>query len=311
MTLQQLKVLCEIAERNLNFSRTATALNTTQPAISRIIRSLEHELGTELLVRSGKSILRLTPQGEEAVVRARLVLLEIDNISRIGVEQENAHAGEMTVASTHTQASYGLVRAIQTFKTRYPNVMLHMRLGFPLEIAQWISKGEVDVGVNAQPEKLPDNIITLEAYQIQRCVIAPAGHPILKLKKPSARDIAQYPVVDYSSRARTGTLLRELFANAGVAPHIAITAADATAVVAYVEAGLGIAVVQAQVIEYLRDNRIGAIDASHLFPVSWTKILLRKDAYLRSFMYDFVELVAPQWTKDKVSSLMHGAFKMI
>ena len=62
----------ELAERGLNFSRTASALNTTQPAISRMIRSLEQELGTELLVRRGKTMLRLSPQGEEAVARARL-----------------------------------------------------------------------------------------------------------------------------------------------------------------------------------------------------------------------------------------------
>ncbi|MGZ8212609.1 MAG: LysR family transcriptional regulator, partial [Burkholderiales bacterium] len=53
MTLQQLRVLCEVADRGLNFSRTAAALNTTQPAVSRIIRSLEQEMGTELMIRSG------------------------------------------------------------------------------------------------------------------------------------------------------------------------------------------------------------------------------------------------------------------
>ena len=83
MTLQQLRAFCELAERGLNFSRTAAALNTTQPAISRMIRSLEQELGTDLLVRRGKTMLRLSPQGEEAVARARQVMLEISNIARI------------------------------------------------------------------------------------------------------------------------------------------------------------------------------------------------------------------------------------
>lgn len=80
MTLQQLRALCELAERGLNFSRTASALNTTQPAISRMIRSLEQELGADLLVRRGKTMLRLSPEGEEAVARARKVMLEISNI---------------------------------------------------------------------------------------------------------------------------------------------------------------------------------------------------------------------------------------
>ena len=70
MTLQQLKALCEVVERGLNFSRTAAALNTTQPAISRMIRSLEQEMGAELMVRSGTRILRLTPQGEDVAITA-------------------------------------------------------------------------------------------------------------------------------------------------------------------------------------------------------------------------------------------------
>ena len=306
MTLQQLRALCELAERGLNFSRTASALNTTQPAISRMIRSLEQELGTDLLVRRGKTMVCLSPEGEEAVARARQVMLEISNISRISVEKNNADRGEMTIATTHTQASYGLVSAIRKFKTLYPRVTLHLRNGAPAEIAQWVSMGRVDIGINARPQRLPANIVAIEAYRIDRCIIAPAGHPILKLRKPSIKDIARYPIIDYDHDAHTGALLSNLFVNAGVEPNIAVTGTDATAVMAYVEAGIGIAILQKQIFEGLSNRRIRAVDASHLVPTSAAMLLLRKNAYLHSFMYRFIELVAPQWPKSAVEKRLYG-----
>jgi DNA-binding transcriptional LysR family regulator len=300
MTLQQLRALCELAERGLNFSRTAAALNTTQPAISRMIRSLEHELGADLLVRRGKTMLRLTTEGEEALLRARQVLLEITNIAQIGVEKKDAERGELTIATTHTQASYGLVAAISDFRAAHPGVTLHMRDGAPAEIAQWVSMGQVDLGINARPQRVPANIVALDAYRIERCIIAPLGHPILRLRKPAVRDIARYPIIDYEQGARTGEMLRNLFVNAGVESDVAVTATDATAVMAYVEAGVGIAILQKQILDQLRHRRIGAVDATHLVPASTTMLLLRKKAYLRNFVYRFIEIVAPQWPREEV-----------
>jgi len=307
VTLQQLKALCEIAERGLNFSRAAVALNTTQPAISRMIRSLEQELGVELLVRSGKAMLRLTPEGEEAVTRARAVLLEIGTLSSIGVEQKHPRSGEIKIATTHTQASYGLVEPIKTFKARYPQVALHMQHGTPGDIAQWVSKGYVDLGVNARPQKVPENIVTLEAYRIERCIVAPPGHPILAIRKPTAKDLARYPMIDYEEGAQTAALLRAIFVNADVVPHISVTGTDATAVMAYAEAGIGIAILQKQIFDRTRAKRLRAIDASHLFPESKTMIFMRRNARPPSFVYDFIELVSPQWTRLEVDKLLHGS----
>ena len=179
-----------------------------------------------------------------------------------------------------------------------------MRNGTPAQIAQWVSMGRVDLGINARPQKLPTNIVAIEAYRIDRCIIAPTGHPILKLRKPSIKDIARYPIIDYDHDAHTGVLLRNLFVNAGVEPNIAVTGTDATAVMAYVEAGIGIAILQKQISEGVSNRRIRAVDASHLVPMSATMMLLRKNAYLHGFMYRFIELVAPQWPRTEVEKLL-------
>lgn len=306
MTLQQLRALCEVAEHGLNFSRAAVALNTTQPAVSRMIRALEQELGVDLLVRSGKTMLGLTPEGEEALTRARAVLLEIGSLSRTGAERTHPRIGQIKIATTHTQASYGLVEPIKRFKARYPLVALDLRHGTPDEVAQAVSKGYVDLGVNARPEQLPPNVVTLEAYRIDRCIVAPSGHPILGNPKPTAEDVARHPMIGFEEGTRTAALLRAMFVHAGVTPRITVTATDATAVMAYAEAGIGIAIVQKQVVERTRTRRLRTIDASHLFPKSAAMIFMRRNSRPPGFVYDFIELVSPRWTRSEVDRMLRN-----
>ena len=303
MTLQQLRALCEVVERGLNFSRTAAALNTTQPAISRMIRSLEQEMGAELMVRSGTRILRLTPQGEDVVNRARKILLDVKNLGRIANERTQSRAGSMTIATTHTQAAYGLVGVVKKFTGLYPDVNLQLRQGAPGEIAQWISKGEVDIGISASPKTIPSNVVSVDAYPIERCIIAPVGHPILKIAKLTAKDIGRYPIIAYDERARTGALLSELFAREGVEPKIVVRATDSDVVMSYVAAGIGIALLQKQIVRHEKRKGIRAVDIAHLLPPAMTKLSFRRDAYLPSYMYEFIALVAPQWTREALDKL--------
>jgi len=63
MNLQQLRYLCGIADHELNISKAAEALHTSQPGVTRQIRQLEEELRAELLVRRGNRIAALTEAG--------------------------------------------------------------------------------------------------------------------------------------------------------------------------------------------------------------------------------------------------------
>ena len=60
MNLQQLRYVSEVAKRNLNVSEAAEALHTSQPGVSKQIRGLEAELGTEIFVRQGRRFTAVT-----------------------------------------------------------------------------------------------------------------------------------------------------------------------------------------------------------------------------------------------------------
>jgi LysR family cys regulon transcriptional activator len=272
-----------------------------------MIRSLEQEMGAELMVRSGTRILRLTPQGEDVVTRARKILLDVRNLARIANERTRARTGVLNVATTHTQAAYGLVGVVKKFTALYPDVNLNLRHGTAADIATWIAKGEVDVGISANPKTIPANVISVDAYPIERCIVAPAGHPILQRRKATVKDIARYPIIAYDERAQTAMLLKELFAKEGVEPKIVVKASDSDVVISYVTAGIGIALLQKQIVNHSKRRGIRTLDINHLLPPAMTRLSFRRDAYLPSYMYDFIALVAPQWTSEAIDRLKDSA----
>ena len=104
MTLQQLRYLCSIAREGFSVSRAAISLGTSQPAISKQIRLLETELGSDLLIRKSNRILGLTAAGDAIIEAAQRTLWEADNLQRITTEFTQKGAGRLVIATTHMYA---------------------------------------------------------------------------------------------------------------------------------------------------------------------------------------------------------------
>ena len=99
MTLQQLRCLCEVYRQGLNLSRAARALHTSQPAITRMIRSLEEELEIEILVRSGRKIASVHENAMELIPRAKAVLQAVDELRMAASESKNPARGVLRIAT--------------------------------------------------------------------------------------------------------------------------------------------------------------------------------------------------------------------
>jgi LysR family cys regulon transcriptional activator len=90
-------------------------------------------------------------------------------------------------------------------------------------------------------------------------------------------------------------------------PNVALTAIDADVIKTYVELGLGVGILAMMAFDPKRDRGLRAIDASHLFEPSVTRIGIRRHTYLRAYLYDFIEMFAPHLTRDVVSAAMADA----
>lgn len=306
MNLQQLRYLNEVYRRGLNISDAATALYTSQPGISKQIKLLEEELGIEIFVRSGKRIVAVTEPGKAVLDIVKRILLESDNLRQVGEEFQAQDSGQLTIATTHTQARYALPPVVKQFLKRYPKVKLNLHQGNPTQIAEQVLDGEADVAIATESLTLYDGLLTLPCYEWHHCVVVPPKHPLLAEKKITLAKLAQYPIVTYDHAFSGRGKIDEAFAAAGIEPHIALTAIDADVIKTYVELGMGIGILAELAFIPERDRHLHKIETNHLFKKNTTRLAIRKNEYLRGYTYDFIELFAPHLTRQAVSQAMHS-----
>ncbi len=301
MKLQQLRYIWEVAHHDLNVSATAQSLYTSQPGISKQIRLLEDELGVEIFARSGKHLTHVTPAGEAILKTAGEVLRKVESIKSVAQEFSDERKGNLSLATTHTQARYALPDTIRTFIDRYPDVALHMHQGTPMQISEMAADGTVDFAIATEALELFSDLVMMPCYRWNRCILVPRDHPLAQVSKLSLEDVAEYPIVTYVFGFTGRSKLDEAFMERGLIPKVVFTAADADVIKTYVRLGLGIGIVAHMAYDDDADSDLVTLDASHLFAASVTKIGCRRGTFLRGYMYDFIELFAPHLTRAVVA----------
>jgi LysR family cys regulon transcriptional activator len=300
VTLQQLRYLSEVVRQDLNISKAAAALRVSQPGLSRQLQLLERELEVELFVRNRKRLVRLTHAGIEIHRNAEITLESASNIREAAREHSGENQGTLTIATTHTQARYALPDVIRRFAQRYPQVQLSLRQGTPGDVSLLVASGSADLSIATEPVEPRSDVLLLPCYQLQRIVLTPVRHPLLKSKRLTLEKLAAYPLItyDYAFIGRSKTL--GAFEARGIVPNIVLNAIDADVIKTYVEFGLGIAIVPDMAYDKRRDKNLRAIEAKHLFEPNTIHIGIRRNHYLRGYMYAFIEMFTPHLKRAEV-----------
>lgn len=304
MNLRHLQLYCQVVDSGLNISAAAKALHTSQPSVSRHLQALEESLGVSLFVRARKRILGLTGAGEDVLASARRMLLELDHIAQVGKHRGQENSGNLVVVASHTHARYSLPKVVQAFIRKYPKVRLVLRQGDPHQIAAWLAAGNADIGICAEPLERPPEILFYPCHKHHRIILAPPDHPLTRHKKPTLAQLAKYPLITYEAPFTVHRRIVEAFALKGLTPDFVLTATDVDVMKTYVKSGLGIAIVASLAYDVKEDAGLVAIAASHLFKPDVIKVALRKDTYLRSYAYDFIELFSPTLKRSQIQKTL-------
>lgn len=291
ISLAQLRAVLAVVDNALSVSRAAEAIHTTQPAVSKLVRTLEVDVGVEMFVRRGNRLVALTDAGQEAVSLARRALNDVHAISTLSRSYRSERSGSLRVGTTLIHARYALLPIVQRFNAEYPEVDFELVQGAPAEIVRWVSEGAVDFGISTLPRSIPDGIEAFEAYAISRCLVVPKGHPLASARRLTLERIAEYPLIAYDESYNSGWVVQEEFRRHGLAPRIVVRATDANVIKAYVAAGLGIAVLQEMAIERDTDSALVTRNTKGLFPDSSAQISIRSGKYLRAYMQAFIDMV--------------------
>lgn len=233
------EVKCEAlitAAEQGSLSRAARILGYTQPGISRMIHSLEEELGFPLLIRTKKGV-ELTPNGktvlpylEETVRAARLT--HETSASILGLL-----SGTLTIGCYYSVSSMILPPLLKRFGTDYPRVRIILREGTNAELAEALKNRTIDFSLAAPtPESLEcDHIPILEDELV---VWLPPSHPLAGKTAFPLEALTSYPFI--ITQPGQDTDIDRLLSKYHIHPDFHFATKDAYSTYRMVEAGLGI-----------------------------------------------------------------------
>ncbi|CAB3843905.1 LysR family transcriptional regulator [Achromobacter denitrificans] len=225
--------------RHASFTQAAKALFVTQSTVSKMIRQLEEEAGTPLLIRDGHTA-RPTDTGRVMYQRGLQVLETMRQLSEELRQTTDLRRGELEVGIP-PMINLLFTPVVKRFRERHPGVHLTLREGTGQAVEGLVASGELEVGATILPIAPAGGLIAQPFGSYPIWVIGPPDAPWAgktSLPLSALRDARLLiPTDDFAITRR----LRQAFADAGFQPGIAAQSAHWDFLVAMASAGLGVA----------------------------------------------------------------------
>ncbi|WP_328752236.1 LysR substrate-binding domain-containing protein [Streptomyces sp. NBC_00285] len=245
MQFQQLQYFVAVAEAR-HFTRAADLVHVAQPSLSQQIKALERELGADLFLRARGNI-TLTDAGEALLPLARRILADADTARHEVQELVQLRSGRIRLGATPSLCTGLLPDVLRGFHDRYPGIRLMIEEGGSHDLVRELARGALDLALVVLPLPTPSPALTTVELLREDLVVvsspespAPGGPGRRTVR---IADLESEPLVMF----RHGYDLRELTVAAcraeGFEPDFAVEGGEMDAVLGFVRAGLGVAVV--------------------------------------------------------------------
>ena len=246
MELRHLKYFIAVAEE-LNFRKAAERLHMEQPPLSRQIHQLEEELSVELFIRDKRGV-SLTEAGEAFLGEARLTIAQADRTARIAQQFNGTQPKRLTIGYLICAFDRLLSRMIQAFRETSPGVEIVLKGMHTAPQLEALFAGEIDVGFVYFPVNQPE-LLTQLVLREPLVLVLPKDHPLAVLPTIPLATLASEPMLIYPRFVKPDCydLIISLCHEAGFQPRIVQEATPPELLVSLVEAGVGLALVEASV----------------------------------------------------------------
>lgn len=259
MQLQQLAYFVAVADAG-HFTRAAERLEVTQPTLSQQIRALERSLGAVLLHRRPGHV-EPTAAGAELLPIARRMLLEAENARRALRELDGLQRGQVRVGATPSLCTGLMPAIIGEFHAAHPGVAIVLSEGGSRDLQEQLASGALDLALIVDSRAHDDPRLTADPLFVEELVVVSSRARPAPSRRARMRieELQRTPLVMF----RAGYDLRETTLAAcrdhGFVPTFAVEGGEMDAVLGFVAAGIGVAVVPSTVVgPQFRATRLAA-----------------------------------------------------
>ncbi|NRF67784.1 LysR family transcriptional regulator [Aquincola sp. S2] len=192
MDFKQLRAFLTVADTG-NVTRAAELLNLVQPAVSRQLRLLEEDIGTELFERERHGM-ALTDAGKALLVYARRVMLELDRARAEIGGAVNGIGGLVTVGLLPSTCDLLSSPLVSSVAATYPGIHMRIAMGYAGTLQQWLESGDIDAALLYGVERMP----TIQATPLLEeplWIVGPASAALRRNKPVPLASLVGQPMI--------------------------------------------------------------------------------------------------------------------
>ncbi|ARP78503.1 LysR family transcriptional regulator [Bordetella genomosp. 6] len=217
MDIKQLRAFVTVAETG-NVTRASGLLNLVQPAVSRQLRLLEQDLGTELFDR-GRHGMRLTPNGKTMLEYARRILGEVARAKAEIQPTEGPVAGIVSIGLLASTSDLLATRIAAEAARRYPQIRLRLTIGYAGHLREWLEAGDLDAALLYGKKDIP--ALHVKALLEENLwVVAPPSARLARTRAQSLERISRHPFILPAAPQGLRAVIEHAAAEAGVTLRI-------------------------------------------------------------------------------------------
>ena len=239
LTSRQLQTILILAEYG-SFIATAAVLKTSQPAVTRTVKHVEDVLGIRLFDRSTRSV-QITAAGKEFAGVAGRMLNDLKITLGSMRELSDQRRGQVIIASIMSVADGRLPGLVSAYRLDYPGIELHVRADVHGTIVEDVRSGAADFGITYL-DGLTGPFTSIPLGKEDFTVVLPRYHELAKKESFSLSDLKGAPLVSFSSDSRTRRVIDGAASALGVTLNHVVTVSQFATMVAFVRAGIGLAI---------------------------------------------------------------------
>jgi DNA-binding transcriptional LysR family regulator len=290
MNIKKLEAFIMVVEKR-SFSEAAAALKSSQPAVSLKIKSLEEDLGLELLDRS-TSILQPTAAGLLVYHAARDIAQRWRKLEDDLSGFQDTLTGTLTIGASTIPGTYLVPTWIKKFRSVYPKVDVKIEIGDSKEVLEKLQNHQVDIGfIGLQP--FPQKISSKPIASDSLVLITPYDHPMAESQDQDISQIKQFDFVLREEGSGTRKEMEDYLNRYGINVSdlkTVVSIGSTEGVIAAVEAGLGISFIsKLAALPAVKANRVQMIEIFEPYERNFYFTIL-KEAENRPIIKEFTDI---------------------
>jgi DNA-binding transcriptional LysR family regulator len=215
-------------------------MNITQPAVSRLIRDLEAEIGLPLFTREGITVVP-TPDATALYQEVERSFHGLDQVALFVGDLKRNRSGRINIAASLAPSFYAIPEAIAAFRIDWPDVTVSLQSCPSPEVTELVATNKADLGLAVIPPQ-PDGVEIMPLAQLHVVAVMPAEHPLSVRKVIRPQDLDGEPLLMVNEYSLMQQRILQSFEAAGVTPNVIFDSSFSGSICGLVAKGVGVSV---------------------------------------------------------------------